>query len=512
MPGFRYDATPPTDPSRCRPVCHFTPPAGWMNDPNGLVHHAGEWHLYYQHHPGSLVWGPMHWGHAVSRDLLVWDHLGVALAPDEHGTIFSGSAVVDTEGVAGHGAGTLLAFHTYHRGRDRGQAVAYSRDAGRTWARSADDPILLPVDDGPDFRDPTVLRYHDASGVSWWVLLLAAGSHLRWYRSDDLRHWTPTGTFSDPDVPRTSGAPGVPELGVFETPELFELPVDDGPERAWVLSVGHLTGGPQGGSGSRYLTGRFDGERFTPDEADGEVRFSDHGADLYALQSWSNAPDGRRVWVGWMSNWAYAERTPASTWRGSMSIPRELGLTRGADGRLRLVQTPVRELTRAHVPLVDLHDPSLTELTAALAGVRGACLDLELELEVGLACAADGRIALVLEREGTGPVRVELDAASGRLIVDRRAAPPVPDALEPDHAVADRQESPPIHRRDVVDLRILIDTHCLEVFADGGAVTLTNLLWPAPLVTGVRLELGAARLTRLHLAAVDPEAIGHAGW
>ncbi len=498
------DAAPPPD----RPVCHFTPPVGWMNDPNGLVHHAGEWHLYYQHHPDSLVWGPMHWGHAVSRDLLTWEHLPIALAPDEHGTIFSGSAVVDRDGVAGYGPGAMLAFFTYHRERDRGQGLAVSLDAGRTWTKHAGNPILLPPVGDVDFRDPRVLRYQDPAGPVWWVMVVAAGRVLRFYRSDDLLVWTPTGTFADP---------AGDDLAVLETPELFELPIDDGAERAWGLVFGQTTGGPQGGSGARYVVGGFDGERFTPSDGDAEVRWADHGADFYAAQSWTDSPDGRRIWVAWMNNWAYAERIPATTWRGVLSIPRELGLARDTVGQLRLTQRPVDELTRAQQPLLDLREPDLETAQQQLARVRGAGLDVTLEVE--FASEGEGHLELAVHHGPAGATRVGYDPVSGEVVVDRSRSggaldPVAPGgALDPvapggalDPVAPSRHRSPPLGRRAAVELRVLVDTTSIEVFADGGAVVLSVLAFPLPGATGLRLDLDGARIARLAVAAVTAGA------
>ena len=305
-------APPPT--AVVRPIAHFTPPEAWLNDPNGLVHLDGEYHLFYQHHPDADVWGPMHWGHAVSRDLLRWEHLPVALAPDEHGAIFSGSAVVDSDGVAGLGRGALLAFFTHHRDGCQRQSLAYSTDAGRSWTKYAGNPVLVDETIGSDFRDPRVLRYEGPTG-SHWVMLVAAGNHVRFYGSDDLLSWRFLSTL---------GADEGGGLGVFETPDLFPVPVAGTERSRWVLSVGHLDGGPCGGSGMRYLVGDFDGTRFAPDEPAGRIRWADHGADFYAAQTWSHEPDDRPIWVGWVNNWAYADRIPSTGWRGMLSLPREL--------------------------------------------------------------------------------------------------------------------------------------------------------------------------------------------
>ncbi len=458
-----------------------------MNDPNGLVHHDGRWHLSYQHHPHSLVWGPMHWGHALSEDLLTWEDRPIALAPDEHGMVFSGSAVVDHDGAAGYGAGALLAFYTAHLDGDRGQCLAASRDGGRTWTPHPGNPVLPVTDEGPDFRDPRVLRYRDPGGGAWWVMVVAAGGTLRFHRSDDLLHWR-----------RTSVLTGLAEAGsgVLETPELVELEVDGGPERAWLLSFGLTLGGSYGGSGARYLVGSFDGERFLPGDGGTTSRAVDHGADLYALQAWTGGPDGRRIWVGWMSNWDYALRTPATTWRGMLSIPRQLRLIRGGDRVPVLAQQPVQELDGRRRGLVELEEPEVAAGQRALAAIGGPCLDLR--LRIALPPEATGMLELVVHVPPAGPsagTRIGYDPATRRVFVDRtlsgaEVAPGFPTC----------HHSPPLPASlEVIDLRILTDTSSVEVFAADGTVVLTDLVLPAPGASGVRLARVPSGARILHL-------------
>lgn len=491
---------PPAGAAPNRPVVHATPPSGWMNDPNGLVHHDGLWHLCYQHHPDSLAWGPMHWGHAVSTDLLTWTDLPVALAPDQHGAVFSGSAVVDHEGTAGYGRDALIAFYTAHLDGDRGQCLAASVDGGRSWTPHPHNPVLPVSDEGPDFRDPRVLRFTDRRGRAWWVMVVASGACLRFHRSEDLVHWR-----------RTSVLTGLTDdrLGVLETPELLELEVAGGPERAWLLSFGHTVGGPHGGSAARYLVGSFDGERFTPTHGVDEVRWVDHGADLYALQAWTGPGDGRRVWIGWMSNWAYADQVPATTWRGMQSIPREVRLVRAADGSPVLAQRPIRELDARRRRLVDLHAPELAAARSALAGVGAACLDIQ--LTVAVPHEADGRLELGVHAgsasdDGSG-TSIAYDAGARRVEVDRgRSGPSVAPGFPTCH------RSPPLPRSsevvggcEVLTLRILTDTCSVEVFAAEGTVVLSDLVFPAPEATGIRLEQlpVGARILHLDVGAVE---------
>jgi fructan beta-fructosidase len=448
-----------------RPEVHFTPPSGWMNDPNGLVHVDGTWHLSYQHHPHDLSWGPMHWGHATSTDLLTWRHEPVALRPDHLGAAFSGSAVVDRDGVAGFGAGALVAFFThFEEGVPQSQGVAVSIDGGTTWVPYDGNPVLRAPAGLVDFRDPKVFR-HDGR----WVMVLAAGHEVALFTSPDLLRWEPASRFG-----RDHGAHG----GVWETPDLVELPVEGTDERRWVLVVSVMAGGPAGGSGTQWFPGSFDGTTFVPDDPPGVVRWVDHGGDFYAPQSWSGAPGGRKVWVAWMSNWAYGRTTPAEGWRGAMTVPRELSLRR-TDAGVTLLQRPVDELGDRGRVVAD-HD-HLT-VPERWQGPVSKAFELLVEVPEG------ERLAVELL---DGAARVAWDGAVLRVERDAgglTGADPAP------------QEVPVPAGGGPLELRVLVDTCSVEVFADGGAVVLTDQVFPRrPVRSALALvaEDGPLRVRRL---------------
>ncbi|RSL33900.1 glycoside hydrolase family 32 protein [Salibacterium salarium] len=318
-----------------RPHVHFTPESMWMNDPNGLVYFEEEYHLFYQYHPDGKTWGPMHWGHAVSRDLLTWRHLPLALFPDEIGMIFSGSVVVDwnnTSGFFKDGEPGLVAIFTHATGDLQRQSVAYSKDNGRTWEKYVHNPVI-DNDNITDFRDPKVFWHEDSSQ---WIMVLTIGRRVRFYASNNLIDW-----FTLSDFGENWGA----QDGVWECPDLFMLTNEDTEEKKWVLQIGVDDGAYAGGSGTQYFVGNFDGTVFTPDQNPSDVRWIDVGKDFYAAQSFSDMPDDRRIIIAWMSNWTYAEDIPTDPWRSAMTLPRELKLCT-IDGCETVVQQPVSELTQ----------------------------------------------------------------------------------------------------------------------------------------------------------------------
>ncbi len=463
-----------------RPRVHFTPPSGWMNDPNGLVYADGGFHLCYQHHPADLLWGPMHWGHATSTDLFTWKHRPIALRPDHLGTAFSGSAVVDHDGVAGFGAGALVAFYTHFvEETPQSQGVAYSVDDGETWRPYDANPVLSAPEGLIDFRDPKVFRHADGH----WVMVLVGGDEVIFHRSEDLLHWTECGRFG-----RGHGAHG----GVWETPDLFELEVEGTGERRWVLAVSVLGGGPAGGTGTQYFVGDFDGTTFSAHDPPDTVRWVDHGADFYAPQSWSGVPDGRRIWLAWMSNWDYARTTPASTWRGAMTLPRELRLRRDGE-RVVLAQAPVRELDDRRRVVEEHRDLALSAGSPWQRATVPAAYDLRLLLEG----AADGlEVGLEVHRGADQGTRIAYRPGEGVLRVVRAVA-----GIE--GAEAGAVQEVPLTCHDVLDLRVVVDTCSVEVFADGGRVVFTDQVFPAPDARGLRVDAVGGEVLLHELALAD---------
>ena len=456
-----------------RPQFHFTPPTQWMNDPNGLVYFDGEYHLFYQYHPDSLVHGPMHWGHAVSRDLMRWEHLPVALYPDRIGQIWSGGAVVDRDNSSGLvPGGGLVAIFSYH---DQSQGIAYSRDRGRSWTMYEGNPVIATP--GTDFRDPKVF-WHEETGQ--WVMIIVKGQIAQIYQSPDLIHWTLASEFGE-----GHGAHG----GVWEVPDLFPLVVDG--ETRWVMLISVGDGAPAGGTGVQYFVGRFDGTTFVNDNPADVTLWLDYGPDNYAGTTWNNTPDGRRVYIGWMNNWVYGKQIPATTWRGSMTVPREFFLRRTPDG-FRLGQTPVWQSEALRGDSKQWANERIGPEQNLLAGVRGQVLDIVAEFEVGPTAAFGFR---VLAGEDSETV-IAYDAVNRQLMVNRERSGEVDfhEAFVGQYTVPLR----PVQNR--VRIRIVVDRSSVEVFGNDGEAVLTAQVFPPPGNDRLALFVAGGDVTLVSLA------------
>jgi fructan beta-fructosidase len=455
-----------------RPQFHFSPEKGWMNDPNGLVYYAGEYHLFYQYYPDSTVWGPMHWGHAVSTDLLRWEHLPIALYPDSIGCIFSGSVVVDEKNTsgfapAGHSEKPLVAIFTYHNleweraGRlDReSQGIAYSLDRGRTWTKYAGNPVLKNKGD-VDFRDPKVF-WHEAT--QRWVMPLAVGQHLEIFTSPDLKNWQKVSDFGEKE-----GAHG----GVWECPDLFPLKTTAGAER-WVLIQNIGRGAVAGGSGTQYFIGEFDGTTFKNDNPPDKILWLDYGADNYAGVTWFGAPDDRRIFIGWMSNWDdYAQTVPTGRWRSAMTVPRELSLDSTAEG-FRLLQMPVRgleQLREGHFPI----EAGLLDVYSHAAFEEGKPDPKhDLDLTIDLAQSDATALGFSLRNKIGEEVVVGYDRARQEFFIDRRRS----GKSDFSKKFAARHVAP-YRAGDTLCIRALCDASSVEVFVDDGRLAMTDLFFP----------------------------------
>jgi len=466
-----------------RPHYHFSPPTGWMNDPNGMVYYAGEYHLFYQHHPDDITWGPMHWGHAVSSDLVHWEHLPIALYPDDVGYIFSGSAVIDWNDTAGFGKAAMVAVFTHENDGRQMQSLAYSIDQGRTWTKYAGNPVIEPPNNIPNFRDPKVFWY-ETEDAGHWVMLVAAGSMILFYTSPDLKQWEVSGGFG-PGYGAT--------CGVWETPDLFELSVDGGAETRWLLSVAVGDCAPAGGSGVQYFVGDFDGVKFTNENPKDTVLWADYGADFYAPQSWTEAPGDRRVWVAWMSNWRYAREIPASAFRGSLTLPRELALTRTREG-VWLVQRPAAELIRFRGRRWHWEHKSVDGSSELLPGVSGQALEIIAEFAVPPTLETD-RLGLRVRAGGGEATTVGYSIKQQKLFIDRTRSGQVDFNADFPHI----HIAPLIPIDEHIQLHIFVDRTSVEVLANDGRVALTDQIFPADASVGVELfsEGGAATLKRL---------------
>ncbi|PTU47231.1 glycoside hydrolase [Paenibacillus polymyxa] len=449
-----------------RPSYHFSPKSGWMNDPNGMVYYEGRYHLFYQHHPFGTTWGAMHWGHAVSTDLMNWEEQPIALEPDELGTIFSGSAVVDEQDTSGFFGGKpgLVAIFTHHHSfpdmdqTRQYQSLAYSKDSGESWIKYAGNPVLED-EHCVDFRDPKVFWH---KSTEQWVMVLACGQTIRIYHSPNLKEWTFASEFGH----------GIGSHdAVWECPDLFPLYVDEKREQVkWVMlvSIGD-TPGIREGSRTQYFTGEFDGTTFVADAESEKVRWLDYGRDNYAGVCWSDIPaeDGRRLFMGWMSNWRYANQTPTERWRGAMSIPRELALeTR--KGTVALVQRPVRELEGLRTPVLSLTEPSWEEVRNALSALQLDCYELVAEF------ATTGDFGFKVRVADGQETLVGYTSATQEVYVDRTRS----GRSDFHEDFAGRHGTSLTILPDRMDIRLYVDRSSIEVFFDRGQVAITDLIFP----------------------------------
>ncbi|MFN8380305.1 MAG: glycoside hydrolase family 32 protein [Anaerolineales bacterium] len=448
-----------------RPEYHFTPPTNWMNDPNGMVFFDGEYHLFYQYHPHSTVWGPMHWGHAVSTDLIHWQHLPIALYPDEIGMIFSGSAVVDVNNTAGFGKNALVAIFTYNKDYKESQNLAYSTDRGRTWTKYPHNPVVPAPEPLSDCRDPKVFWHEDH-----WVMLLAAKDRVLFLTSTDLKNWQQSGSF---------GGGFGSTIGVWETPDLFQLPLRTDGETRWVLTVGVGDGGPSGGSGTQYFIGYFDGITFISENQRDTILWADYGADYYAPQSWNNEPHGRRIMFGWMSNWQYARSVPSDGWRGMFSLPREMALTSTMEG-VRLVQSPIHELESLRVEGLHWKNQILQPGQNLLNDLIGDAFEIVAEFQVQALTNSFGFHI----RQGSGErTTVGYNSRSQKVFIDRTISGQ--SAFHTGFAAVHSAHLEP--QNEVVCLHIFVDRCSVEVFANNGIAAISDLIYPSPQSLGLEL-------------------------
>ncbi|MDI9497590.1 MAG: glycoside hydrolase family 32 protein [Bacillota bacterium] len=453
-----------------RPNYRLTAWQNWTNDPNGLIYACGRYHAFYQHHPYDPRWGPMHWGHATSPDLYRWTQQPIALYPDENGTCFSGSAVLDSANTSGLGDGgnpVLVLIYTSHPeaaadGRHyEAQSLAWSRD-GETFMKYNGNPVI-PNNGVPDFRDPKVF-WHAPSAS--WICVLAAFDRVAVYRSPNLIDWTHASDFGP-------GETTIP--GVWECPDLFPLELDG--ETHWVLLVSLGTDNAHGRGVVEYFIGDFDGQRFVRRVSTPVPRLLDQGSDLYAVQTFANTED--RILLGWAANPGYAGDTPTTGFCGQLSAPRLLSLYRDLNGQPALAARPVP----LPADIIAANGPATTELPATAWQLDftppDAAFRLELSNDAGecLSLAQSPTRLLSLDRSQSGNMSysplLELPQFRRREVEPRTAAPG--------------------------HWQITLDGPLLEIYADDGSRVLTQLVYPSQPYTKLRFEgLRNVNLTTCH--------------
>ena len=443
-----------------RPVYHHTPVYGWMNDPNGMFYKDGVYHLYFQYNPYGSMWGNMTWGHSTSTDLTHWTYEGTAIVPDAWGAIFSGSCVVDKDNTAGFGKGAVVAFYTSAKstpwGDIQSQSMAYSLDNGKTFIKYEHNPILTSTE--RDFRDPKVFWY--APGKHW-VMMLAVGQEMQIYSSGNLKEWKKESSFG-----AMQGAHG----GVWECPDLVEVAVEGSKEKKWVLICNLNPGGPFGGSAAQYFVGSFDGKKFV-NESPTQTKWLDWGKDNYATVTWSNAPAGRCIALGWMSNWQYANNVPTTQYRSANTLARDLTLYR-AGGELYLKSKPSPEIKKARAEEKKISTFEVKgnyEVASLLADNKGAY-----EIEMTIENKGTSKIDFSLMNEKGEKVAMYYDVVRKQFVMDRSASGIVGFSRDfPAVTVA------PVRNTDQIHLRLFIDRSSVEAFGEEGEYVMTNLVFPA---------------------------------
>lgn len=434
---------------RFRPAYHHTPVYGWMNDPNGMFYKDGEWHLYYQYNPYGSQWENMHWRHSASKDLVTWEDRGIAIAPDGLGTIFSGSCVVDHDNTAGFGKGAVIAFYT-SAGENQTQSMAYSTDNGRTFTKYAGNPVI--TGNVPDFRDPKVLWHGETNR---WIMILAAGQEMSIYSSADLKTWKHESDF---------GHEYGNHDGVWECPDLMKLPVRGTNEEKWVLVCNINPGGPFGGSATQYFVGQFDGHKFTCESAPEVTKWMDYGKDHYAAVTFDNAPGSRRVIMGWMSNWQYANQVPTMQFRSANTIARDLDLfTEG--GETYLGVTPSKEILSARGNAVVKNFRGKGKAFDACGGIY--------EIVMNVSGTPKTPVAITLQNAKGEKVEMTYDPTEKTFAMDRS------DSGKGDFSDAFPTTTTAPVRGTVRTLRIFVDKCSIEVFDGEGRMAMTNLVFPS---------------------------------
>lgn len=460
-----------------RPNFHFTPESGWMNDPNGMFYHNGYFHLYFQHYPDDNVWGPMHWGHAISTDMITWKEQPIALYPDEKGYIFSGSAVVDhnnTSGFGEEGKTPIIAMFTYHdpKGEKEGeidyqsQAIAYSLDEGKTFTKYEGNPVI----ENPeirDFRDPKITRdeVHDQ-----WVMVLSADDKTMFYTSQNLKDWELASEFG-----RGLGAHG----GVWECPDFIQMKVDGTDEKKWVLIQSLNPGGFNGGSGTQYFVGDFDGKTFTLDESmkgvgEDHSYWIDFGKDNYAGVTWANIPkeNGRTLFMGWMSNWLYAQEVPTETWRSAMTIARELKLTKTED-TYRVISSPVAELEK-------YKGEAFTKNSITVEGETKIAASQEINLSNSVISfeienLKEQEYHFSLSSEGDDILKFGYDHNKKEFYIDRSQS----GLTDFSENFGDKiSTAPRLSEASNLKVKAILDNMSIELFFDNGETVMTEIFFP----------------------------------
>ena len=445
-----------------RPAFHFSPQSMWMNDPNGLIFYNGKYHLFYQYYPKDIVWGPMHWGHAESTDLIHWKHLPIALYPDSLGYIFSGSAVIDKNNTSGFGKNAMVAIFTYHneemfkQGRDniQSQGIAYSLDEGKTWTKYRGNPVLNNTGE-KDFRDPKVFWNEK---IEKWNMVLAAGDRIKIFSSSDLKTWQ----FESNYQPKVSEV-----YGVWECPDLFKMKVDG--DEKWIMILSHNQNAANGGSGTKYVVGDFDGKNFVALQ---EPKWLDYGTDNYAGVSFSNVPGNKIIILSWMSNWDYATKTPTEVWRSAMTLPRELELVHDVNSYY-LSQKVVEQFSSIMVESFkskNLETPFIKKN-----------LDLS---QTCISFQSENIQNLVITFFNDKNEKFTIELADNQIITNRNKS----GKIDFSDKFASKAQVMSLENVKINSFQLILDKSSIEILVNDGRFSMTNLFFPIEKYTSLNID------------------------
>ncbi len=446
-----------------RPQFHFSSQKNWINDPNGLIYSNGEYHLFYQYNPFGNNWGHMSWGHSVSKDLVKWKQLPVAIREENGIMIFSGSIVLDNKNRSALGPkkedAPMVAIYS---GQDsvlqaQHQNLAYSLDNGKSWSKYSANPVLdIKM---KNFRDPNVF-WHEPT--KRWIMSVAMPNEkmISFYSSFSLKQWNFEGDFG----------PQSDTSGVWECPDLIQVPIVGEPnKKKWVLLVSQ-------NSSMQYFVGEFNGSKFFNENPYNKIMRPDYGTDYYAAISYKTTPDKIPTTIGWVSNWNYANDVPTSPWRGSMSIPRKLAVKKMGSEWI-LVQEPIKALRSMRSTAEVLKEPIKVTYNYSTP-FKGQSYEMELSIRPGTTSVSGVKIAV----GGNHYFMIKYDASIEQLYIDRSN---MPSDFSAQYQYFNIKNAYLKTINDLVKLHIFVDKSIVEIFANNGELVFTSLIFPDERDTGI---------------------------
>ena len=430
-----------------RPQFHFSPAKNWMNDPNGLVYFNGEYHLFYQSNPFGNQWGHMSWSHSVSKDLLHWQQLPVALKEENGIMMFSGSAVVDEKNTVGFGKNAMIAIYTGHTDTLQTQNIAYSNDAGRTFTKYANNPMLNLHK--KDFRDPNVFWYD--KNDCWIMCVSHPNEHqIEFYQSKNLKDWKSLSRFGP--VGDTSG--------VWECPDLMQVSVEGTQQKKWVLFTSQ-------NSTMQYFVGEFDGKNFINENPASKIFKQDYGTDYYAAVAYHNTPDKNPISIGWLNNWNYANDIPTTPWKSVMSLPRKLSLKK-INGEWILIQTVLQNVKSLRSSAKSFSNKIVSKQIPI--SFKGNVFEAEIFFQP----SARGESGIKLAVGNGHYLKISYDAVSQQMIIDRSQTNTL---FSKTFASIDQKSAPVQLQNGKLKWHIFFDKSIVEVFVNDGEVVFTTQIF-----------------------------------